>query len=46
VIDAIVIDGSRQQGKHDRQNGKDTAHNHGPAPPRIEQQRSIQLGRK
>ena len=44
VIDSVVIDGRGQQRQHDRQNSKYGADNHGPAPPGIEQQRSIQLG--
>ena len=43
VIDAVVIDSRRQQCEHNRQNSKDGADNHRPAPPLIEQQRSIQL---
>ena len=43
VIDSVMIDGRRQHCEHNRQNSKDGADNHRPAPPLIEQQRSIQL---
>ena len=44
MIDSVVIDGGRQERQHDRQNSKDGADDHRPAPPLIEQLRSIQLG--